>query len=79
MKFLSFKHNEKCCFGSLVGEKIINLSDVNPDLVDLRDAIKKGRLPELIKQSKFLEADLDRDNIEFPIMIRDAIGFSWTP
>ena len=65
MKFLSFKHNEKCCFGSLLGEKIINLSDVNPDLVDLRDAIKKGRLPELIKQSKFLEADLDRDNIEF--------------
>ena len=65
MKFLSFKHNDKCCFGSLAGEKIINLSDINPDLIDLRDAIKKQRLPELIKQSESLAANLDKDDIEF--------------
>ena len=64
MKFLSFKHNDKCCFGSLAGEKIINLSDINPDLIDLREAIKKESLPELIKQSESLAANLDKDDIE---------------
>ena len=55
MKFLSFTHNGIASFGVIDNQKIIDLGAHNPDLIDLRDAIKKDRLSDLAKQAQGLK------------------------
>ena len=65
MKFLSFKQNGTSSFGAINNQDIIDLGAVNPDLVDLRDAIRKDRLNELAEQTQTLQPSLNIEEIEF--------------
>ena len=65
MKFLSFTHNGLSSFGVIDNQDILDLGAVNPDLIDLRDAIKKDRLNELAKQAQKLEPSFSINEIEF--------------
>ena len=65
MKFLSFTHNGIASFGVIDNQKIIDLGAHNPDLIDLRDAIKKDRLSDLAMQAQGLKPNLSINEIEF--------------
>ena len=54
MKFLSFKHKQRVSFGVVKDQEIIDLGAKNPDINDLREAIRQDRLTELKDQANSL-------------------------
>lgn len=65
MKFLSFKHKQRVSFGVVKDQEIIDLGDKNPDINDLREAIRQDRLTELKDQALSLDPEYSFEEIEF--------------
>jgi len=65
MKFLSFKHKQRVSFGVVKDQEIIDLGAKNPDINDLREAIRQDRLTELKDQANSLAPEYSLKEIEF--------------
>lgn len=65
MKFLSFKHKQRVSFGVVKDQEIIDLGAKNPDINDLREAIRQDRLTELKDQALSLDPEYSFEEIEF--------------
>jgi len=65
MKFLSFLRDGEASFGALHDDRIIDLGKRHADIADLREAIRRGRLPDLAREANEANSDLTVDDIEF--------------
>ena len=51
MKFLSFLSDGEASFGAVQDDRIVDLGKRHADIADLRDAIRRGRLPDLAREA----------------------------
>ncbi len=51
MKFASYVNNQQPTYGAVKGDTVIDLGALNPDIVDLRAAIRGGHLQRLAEQA----------------------------
>lgn len=65
MKFLSFEHAGKASFGAVTGDGVVDLKKRHPELPDLRQAIREGRLGKLAAEASSVQADHALDDIVF--------------
>ncbi len=65
MKFLSFSHAGRACFGAVVGRGVVDLSARHPELPDLRAAIRVDALPRLAEEANAASSDLDVADIAY--------------
>ena len=65
MKFASFKYNNKNSFGLIKNNKIVDLTECIEDTKDLREAIKKDQLSELMELSISENNQIPLNEIDF--------------
>jgi 2-keto-4-pentenoate hydratase/2-oxohepta-3-ene-1,7-dioic acid hydratase in catechol pathway len=65
MKFISFAAHGRASFGAVTDSGIVDLGAKHDDLVDLRAAIRAGRLGELAAEAAASDADFAPDSVEF--------------
>ena len=65
MKFLSFANGGRASFGVIRDDGVIDLGRRNPDLADLRAAIRNGALPTLANTARDATADFSVDEVDF--------------
>lgn len=65
MKFVSYKVRGSNSFGAVTDAGVVDLGARHPDLRDLRDAIRAGRLPDLAREASSAAADHALADIEF--------------
>lgn len=65
MKFVSYKVRGSNSFGAVTDAGVVDLGARHPDLRDLRDAIRAGRLPDLAREASSAAADHALVDIEF--------------
>ena len=65
MKFLSFAVSGNNSWGAVVDDRIIDLGAKHPELTDLREAIRQGRLEELAAEASAADNGIDISEIEF--------------
>ena len=65
MKFLSYSKGGVDTFGAAAGDGVIDLGARHPELADLRDAIRAGRLDELGAEAGAAEADCSLADIRY--------------
>jgi 5-carboxymethyl-2-hydroxymuconate isomerase len=65
MKFLSFEKNGRASFGAVTDAGVVDLAARHDELVDLRAAIRAGRLAELAAEAAAADADCAVADINF--------------
>lgn len=65
MKFLSCNKDGVPTFGAVVGDGVVDLGARHPELPDLRQAIREGRLAELSAEASAADADFSLADITF--------------
>ena len=65
MRFISFSAHGRASFGAVTDRGIVDLGAKHDDLVDLRAAIRAGRLGELAAEAAASDADFAPDSVEF--------------
>lgn len=65
MKFLSFNHEGKNCFGGIKDDGIVNLTKRTKGIIDLRDAIRQEKLSDLSKLISTSDSDYSFRDIQF--------------
>jgi 2-keto-4-pentenoate hydratase/2-oxohepta-3-ene-1,7-dioic acid hydratase in catechol pathway len=65
MKFLTYSLDGNASFGAVVGDGVIDLGARHPELADLRDAIRTGRLDELADEATGADADCSVADIRY--------------
>ena len=73
MRFLSFSRDDKASFGAVIGDSVVDLGKRHPELPDLRQAIRDGRLGELAAEAAEAEADCSLGDITY--LPTDATSF----
>jgi len=65
MKFLSFEHNGTASFGAAIEAGVVDLGKKHDEFVDLRAAIRAGKLDELAIEAAAADADYDLTAITY--------------
>ena len=65
MKFASFVNNNQPTYGVVIDDTVIDLGALNPDIVDLRAAIRGGHLQQLAAQADSAGAGAPLADVEF--------------
>ena len=65
MRFLSYSNAGRNSFGVVIDKGIVDLGGRHPELTDLRDAMRQGRIAALADQAATLDGDLSIDDIRF--------------
>ncbi len=65
MKFLSCSKDGVPTFGAVVGDGVVDLGARHPELPDLRQAIREGRLAELSAEASTADADFSLADITY--------------
>ena len=65
MRFLSFSAAGQSSFGVAVGESIVDIGSRHPELVDLRDALRRDYLGALSDEAQTLDGDFAADEVDY--------------
>jgi 2-keto-4-pentenoate hydratase/2-oxohepta-3-ene-1,7-dioic acid hydratase in catechol pathway len=65
MKFASFSRKGNASFGAIIDSKVVDLGKRHPEMADLRQAIRNGKLQSLASESTACPGDCDVADIEF--------------
>jgi len=65
MKFLSCRKDGVSTFGAVIGDGVVDLGSRHPEIADLRQAIRDGKLGELATEAANTNADFALNDVEF--------------